>query len=59
MDGVCVGEGGTEEIIDVDDHSPAGITAPVAQDGFQQSVEDVASWIGMFPDRLHRTQSSV
>ena len=37
-----MGEGGTEAIIDVDDHSPAGITAPVAQDGFQQSVEDVA-----------------
>ena len=55
----CMGEGGTEAIIDVDDHSPAGITAPVAQDGFQQSVEDVAAWSGRFPDRVRRTQSSV
>ena len=59
VDGVCVGEGGTEAVIDVDDHSPTGVAAPVVQDGFQQSVEDVASWIGMFPDRLHRTRSSV
>ena len=50
VDGVCVGEGGTEAIIDVDDHSTGGVTAPVAQDGFQQSVEDVAGLGGFLTD---------
>ena len=53
VDGVYVGEGGTEAIIDVDDHSPGSITAPLSGAGRVSAVCRRRSWIKRFLDRLH------